>query len=89
MSKHTGVQPVKRVVIQKIFTEQEHIHKAFLTDYSFKRILIYLGIMVNRNLQGALLEQQPTNTRQYYPMARDILKYISQYCDVMVTENDV
>lgn len=89
VSKHVSVQAGDRVVIQKILTEQEHRHKAFFTDRSFKRILVYLGIMVNRNLQGAFLEPQPEITSEYYPLAQDILKYITQYCNVITTKDDV
>ena len=51
-----SVQAGNRIVIQKILNEQEHVHASFFTDGSFQEILLYLGIMVDRNIQGEFLE---------------------------------
>lgn len=51
VDKYISVQAGNRITIQKIVGEQEHFHKCFLTDDSFQKILLYLGIMVSRNLQ--------------------------------------
>lgn len=77
------------IIIQKILNEQEHRYKRFLDDSSFTEILAYLNIMVGRNLAGEFLEQQPEEAGDKYLLAQDILRYISQYCNVVTTEDDV
>lgn len=89
VAQHISVQAGNRVILQKIINEQEHAHGSFLTDTSFRRILLYLGIMINRNLQGEFLEAQPRLENTRYAMAQDILRYVVQYCNVTVTENDI
>lgn len=76
-------------VLQKIVTEQEHIHKCFLTDDSFQKVLLYLEIMINRNQQGEYIEVRRKNVSSKHPMAQDILKLISQYCHIHTTEDEV
>lgn len=49
----------------------------------------YLGIMVGRILQGEYIEPQPVKEDSSYDMAADILKYISQYCNIVITEDEV
>lgn len=87
--KHISVQAGNKIVIQKIVNEQEHFHKSFLTDSSFHKILLYLGIMVNRNMQGEYIEVQEKTDNSKYRMAQDILKYIAQYCHINTTEDEV
>lgn len=89
VARYISVQAGNRVIIQKIINEQEHIHQSYLTDASFGNILLYLGIMVDRNLRGEFLEPQPHTENSKYNMAQDILRYIAQYCNVTVTENDI
>ena len=89
VEQHISVQAGNRIVIQKILGEQEHIHKSFFTDESFEQILLYLGIMVNRNLQGEFIESQGHQNDGKYRMAQDILRYISQYCHLNTTEDEV
>lgn len=89
ITRHISVQAGNRVIIQKILSEQEHAHKSFLTDTSFQGILLYLGILVNCNLQGEFLEPQPHEDGGKYCMAQDILRYIVQYCNVTTTEDDI
>lgn len=89
VARHISVQAGNRVIIQKIINEQEHNHQSFLTDASFGSILLYLGIMVDRNLRGEFLEPQPHAENSKYGMAQDILRYIAQYCNVTVTEDDI
>ena len=89
VSQHSSVQAGDPVLIQKIISEQEHVHKQFLTDSSFRDIQLYLGIMINRNQLGEMLEPLPKTDGEKYPMAQDILRYISQYCSVTTTENDI
>lgn len=89
VEQHISVQAGNRIVIQKILGEQEHIHKSFFTDNSFEQILLYLGIMVNRNLQGEFIEPQGHQNDGKYRMAQDILRYVSQYCHINTTEDEV
>ena len=89
VQKQITVQAGNRITLQKILIEQEHIHSNFLTDDSFDKILLYLGIMMNRNLQGEYVEVRRKNQTNKYLMAQDILKYISQYCHTNTTEDEV
>lgn len=77
------------LIIRKIVSEQENIYKRFLTDESYLAIVQYLGILVSRNMQGEYIEPQPERDESCYLMAADILKYISQYCDIVTTEDEV
>lgn len=89
MSRCVSVQAGDRAVLQKIIGEQEHVHQSFLTDAAFQDVLLYLGIMVNRNLLGEMLEPQPQEDGGKYLMAQDILRYVAQYCSVATTEDDI
>lgn len=89
VSRHISVQAGDPAVIQKIISEQEHVHQQYLTDSSFQDVQFQLGILINRNRQGEMLEPQPPVDGDRYTMAQDILRYISQYCGVMTTEDDI
>lgn len=89
VTKHIGIQAGNRIVIRKILHEQEHFQKSFLTDDSFEKILLYLGIMVNRNMQGEYVEVRRKTDNSKFRMAQNILKYISQYCSINSTEDEV
>lgn len=89
VTKYISVQAGNPIIIQKIIYEQEHMHKSFLTDDAFQKILLYLGIMVNRNVQGEYIEVQKRIDNNKYRMAQDILRYISQYCHINTTEDEV
>ena len=90
VSRLTSVQAGDRVILQKILNEQEHLHETFLTDASFQDISLYLGIMINRNMQGEFMEPQPYfDDSERYLMAQDILRYVTQYCGVRTTEHDI
>lgn len=84
-----SVKAGDRMTIQKIINEQEHIHKNFLTDDAFLKLQRYLGIMISRNMQGEYIEPQSKTDNSKYPIAQDILKYISQYCKIKTTEDEV
>jgi len=88
VSGQISIQAGNRIVIQKIITEQEHVHKSYLTDGSFQRILLYLGIMVNRNRQGEYMEVRERTHNHRHLMAQDILRYVAQYCDIQTTEDE-
>ena len=89
VARQISLQAGNRITLQKIVNEQEHIHNCFLTDDSFEKIICYLGIMMNRNMQGEYMEPRRKNQTSKYPMAQDILKYISQYCHTNTTEDEV
>ena len=84
-----SVQAGNRIIIQKIVNEQEKIHNSHLTDYFFQRLMDYLGIMVNRNMQGEYIELQTEKNDRKYTMAQGILRYIAQYCGVNTTEDEI
>ena len=89
ISEHVHVQSGDINIIQKIIAEQERCYKKFLPDNSFKEILLYLRILVNRNKLGEFLELQPEINSDNYMFSMDILKYISQYCDVVISDDDI
>lgn len=89
VAKHVSVQAGDSSVIQKILGEQEQRYKKYLDDNSFREIVLYLRIMVNRNQTEEFLEPQVDTNSENYMFALDTLKYISQYCDVVTTENDI
>ena len=86
---HVSVQAGDANVIQKLVAEQEKIYKKFLSDSAFQKILLFLRIMINRNQAGEFLEEQEEIDSENYLFALDILKYISQYCDVAITQDDI
>lgn len=83
------IQSGNSVIIQKIINEQEHVHGFYLTDNSFNKILTYLRIMIQRNQQGEYIEYIKECKSDKYRMAQDILKYVSQYCDNVTSENEI
>ena len=89
VAKQISLQAGNKIILQKIVNEQEHVHNSFLTDDSFEKIICYLGIMMNRNLQGEYMEPRRKNKTSKYLMAQDILKYVSQYCRTNTTEDEV
>ena len=89
IADHVSVQAGDANVIQKLVAEQEKIYKKFLSDSAFQKILLFLRIMINRNQAGEFLEEQEEIDSENYLFALDILKYISQYCDVVITQDDI
>lgn len=89
VSRHISIQAGNKITIQKIVYEQEHVHKSYLTDDAFDNILLYLGIMVNRNLMGEYIEVRQHFDNSKYHMAQDILRYVSQYCHINTTEDEI
>lgn len=89
ISKHLPIQAGNKIVIRKILLEQEVYHDNYFNDYSFDRLLLYLGIMINRNMQGEYIEVQEHRDESKYLMAQDILKYITQYCSINTTQDEV
>lgn len=89
VAKNIGLGAADQITVQKIVNEQEHIHASFFTDASFHRIILYLGIMIERNRQGGFIEEQERTDNDKYHMAQDILRYIVQYCHIETTEHEV
>ena len=87
ISEHVHVQSGDINIIQKIIAEQERCYKKFLPDNSFREILLYLRILINRNKLGEFLEPQPEINSDNYMFSMDILKYVSQYCDVVISDD--
>ena len=69
-------------VISKIVTEQETGHARWLTGESFKEVVRYLRIMVSRCGTGEPVEPQDLAENSWFPMALDIVRFVSQYCDI-------
>lgn len=76
-------------VLDKILHEQEHVHESFLSDASFQKIVLYLGITSNRMRQGEYIEVREKKRNSKYTMAQDIMKYVGQYCHMTATEDEV
>lgn len=76
-------------LLGKILHEQEHRHKSYLTDDSFGKIQLYLGIMVRRNSQGEYVEVRSKRGNSKYLMAEDVIRYVCQYCHITSTEDEI
>ncbi len=75
-------------IIHKIINEQEHVHGKYLTDSSYHKLKNYLLISISRLKQGELIESQNHVCDTKLPMAQDLLKYISQYCNIISTMDE-
>lgn len=89
VSKFMSVQAGNKAIVKKIIVEQEHTWKSYLTDGSFQEILLYLGIMINRNILGEYIEPLEKINNDKYLMSQSLLKYISQYCHINTTEDEI
>lgn len=89
VAEYVSVQAGDQNVIQKIVSEQELRYKKHLSDQSFREIILFLRIMINRNQEGEFLEFQNDTDSENYMFALDILKYIAQYCSVTIGEDDI
>lgn len=74
--------------IHKIINEQEHYHETYLTDSSYNKLKNYIMISISRLIRGEMIEHQDIICEETHSMAKDILKYISQYCNVMTTADE-
>ena len=74
--------------IHKIINEQEHYHETYLTDSSYNKLKNYIMISISRLRRGEMIEHQDIICEETHSMAKDILKYISQYCNVMTTADE-
>lgn len=89
VAEYVNVQAGDQNVIQKILSEQERRYKKHLSDQSFREITLFLRIMINRNQEGEFLELQQDGDSENYMFALDILKYISQYLSITISEDDI
>lgn len=89
MLNQVNVDETALSILEKILYEQEHLHQCFLNDVSFQKILMYLGIMLNRTRQAEFIEAREVQDNSKYEMAQDILQYICQYCSAATTENEI
>lgn len=89
LNRLMGIDGEEQEILQKIINEQEHANKSFLTDDSFHELTLYLSILLKRVRQGEYVESQGNMHNVRYPMASGILKYLSQYCGIVVTEDEV
>ena len=87
--KQIGVDEETRDVLGKILYEQEHVHESFLNDFSFQKMIAYLEIMTSRIQKEEYLETQVREKNSKYEMAEDVLNYVSQYCQIEVTEDEI
>jgi len=84
-----GIKQENLLIIKNVINEQEHIFMDFLTDHSFTQLKNYLAIMVNRNLKGEYIGACHKQVNDKYRFAQEILKYISLYCEITTSENEI
>ncbi len=84
-----NIEAGSKITIRKIISEQEQVHRLFLSDSSFLKIQKYIGIMLSRNLQGEYLEAQPAAEGEKFLFAQDIMKYIAQYFGIRTTMDEI
>ena len=89
VQKQIAVDEERNALLGKILYEQEHAHECFLSDSSFRKIQIYLGIMAKRMAQGCYMEPRHRKDNSKHTMAEDILKYVGQYCALEINEDEV
>lgn len=89
VQKQISVDEERNALLGKILYEQEHVHECFLSDSSFRKIQIYLGIMAKRMAQGCYMEPRHRKDNSKHTMAEDILKYVSQYCALEISEDEI
>lgn len=65
--------------LQRIINEQEQVYGRFLTDASFDYLMQYLMLSIQRIRQENLIQEEVKGNKSKYKMARDIIKYVSQY----------
>ena len=88
---NTGItlQEGDAITLRKILSEHCKQHRLYLTDQSFARVLRYLGVMIARNQQGEYVRRQGHPDSEHMTFAQDILRSVSQYCNVVTTEDEI
>lgn len=77
-------------ILRKIVNEQEHVHNRMLSEAAFTRTVRYLLICVNRCHCGAYVEAPVAKDipSDFLELSQDIMKYVSQYCHLTVTQHE-
>lgn len=89
MLKSTGCLSENMLIVQKLLREKEKQYKCSLTDGSFRRIVLYLGISIHRMKQGYPLELYTALENDKTAMAQDIYDLIEQYYQVTAPPAEV
>ncbi len=76
-------------IVEKIVRQ----HQISLTDYSFRKIVLYLWILINRNLVGYKLEDNKTiqefKPETEYNIAKKIITDLSQIYQIEINDNEI
>ncbi|MBP3853759.1 MAG: PTS sugar transporter subunit IIA [Erysipelotrichaceae bacterium] len=76
-------------IIQSIISEVEKEYQIAFTDESFRILFFYLNIMVKRNMKNRYIDDVSHFYGEEYRYAQDLLRYVSQYCNVRITEEEI
>ncbi|WP_138314739.1 BglG family transcription antiterminator [Enterococcus faecium] len=87
--KILGLDVSNKKIAQRILEEQERVFGNYLTDDSYEKLVLYLCIMIDRNLSGKYIEEQKDFDTFYFDMAESIEKMLVQYCGVNENSNEV
>lgn len=86
--KQIAVEEEMRIILNKILCEQERIYESYLDDTSFHKVIVYLEIMMSRILRSEYVEKHANKKNRKYAMAKGIMKYVEQYCNISITEEE-
>lgn len=75
--------------LQRIINEQEHTYGRFMTDDSFDYLMQYLMLSMQRMKNGSVMTEPIEGNKSKYDMAKDMLKYISQYWELPQGEGEI
>lgn len=75
--------------LQRIINEQEHTYGRFMTDDSFDYLMQYLMLSMQRMKNGNVMTEPIEGNKSKYDMAKDMLKYISQYWELPQGEGEI
>jgi mannitol operon transcriptional antiterminator len=67
------------LILQKILREKEKQYKCYLTDNSFREIVLYLGVSIFRMKQGCHLASGLSGNTDKMNMARSLYDLVAQY----------
>ncbi|ONI44247.1 hypothetical protein AN641_05660 [Candidatus Epulonipiscioides gigas] len=76
-------------MVENILIELEHMHQKFLVDSSYLKIVKYLCIMLQRNLNGYYLESYLDVAQEKYQFAKDAIQHIMQYNNINFNTNEI
>lgn len=75
--------------LQRIINEQEQTYGRFMTDDSFDYLMQYLMLSMQRIKNGNVMIEPIKGNKSKYDMAKDMLKYISQYWEISMGEGEI